>query len=97
MTEDSDAVGSMRSSAAQRTALALDSLKFNMRDKLDLLHLHFFQCSLASGCLYHSFLTKFHNGASNWRSERGVPVNHFSFCHSSFCTRIESGKMNDKS
>ena len=33
MTEDSDAVGSMRSSAAQRTAFALDSLKFNMRDK----------------------------------------------------------------
>jgi hypothetical protein len=65
MTEDSDAVGSMRSSAAQRTALALDSLKFNMRDKLDLLHLHFFQFSLALGCFYHSFLTKFHNGASN--------------------------------
>ena len=33
MTEDSDAVGSMRSSVAQRSAFALDSLNFNMRDK----------------------------------------------------------------
>jgi hypothetical protein len=33
MTEDSDAVGSIRSSVAQRTFFALDSLNFNMRDK----------------------------------------------------------------
>jgi hypothetical protein len=33
MTEDSDAVGSMRSSVAQRTAFAFESLNFNMRDK----------------------------------------------------------------
>lgn len=88
MTEDSDAVGSIRSSAAQRTALALDSLKFNMRDKLDLLHLQCFQFSLASGCFYLSFLTKFRYGGSNWRIERGAPVNDFSLWHSSFCSRI---------
>jgi hypothetical protein len=35
MTEDSDAVGSMRSSAAQRAAFAIDSLRFNLRDKSD--------------------------------------------------------------
>jgi len=39
MTEDSDAVGSVRSSNAQRTALAVDSLNFNMRDKSGLLTL----------------------------------------------------------
>jgi hypothetical protein len=39
MTEDSDAVGSVRSSNAQRTAFAVDSLNFNMRDKSELLRL----------------------------------------------------------
>jgi hypothetical protein len=39
MTEDSDAVGSVRSSSAQRTAFAVDSLNFNMRDKSERLRL----------------------------------------------------------
>jgi len=33
MTKHSDAVGSVRSSNAQRTALALESINFNMRDR----------------------------------------------------------------
>jgi hypothetical protein len=69
MTEDSDAVGSMRSSAAQRTAFALDSLKFNMRDKSEPVFIA--RCSFfshSSGCFHLSSSTTSHNGASNWRS-----------------------------
>lgn len=72
MTEDSDAVGSIRCSASQRTALALDSLNFNLRDKSDFsqplrclsTHSHSAQVVCISLCRTHSTVAPAAGGAS---------------------------------